>query len=330
MGVAFVPCSGIRNNRQHVLTLVCRERKPTPAVATYASAALLLLSIAAILSYRFQPTFTVASLSSLLLSSAVAVTIAQTPRGMLPRPIDRRCPYHGHPLLPSSFITVDHPCYRPPRRTLLLRHCQPSASLLSSPRKPLPSLLSSITPSRALLYRTPRCCLPLVPPCHYCRPALGSAQPVVARPSPLPPLSQRCRAQQRCCCCLPTMLSHYRSPVRLSLPSSSSASHSLTAPFDLLTLPACRSSVVVAAPSSVAQPPLPSLLLHLSPLLLPCFLPPLHATAAFLLNCSLTYHVVASLSPVITLTATNRLCPPLADADNLVAVKSYYIYNICP
>ncbi|RWW44216.1 hypothetical protein BHE74_00050042 [Ensete ventricosum] len=34
----------------------------------------------------------------------------------------------------------------------------------------------------------PRCCLPPVPPCHYRRLALGSAQPAVARPSPLPPL----------------------------------------------------------------------------------------------------------------------------------------------
>ncbi|RRT82387.1 hypothetical protein B296_00001313 [Ensete ventricosum] len=48
---------------------------------------------------------------------------------------------------------------------------------------------SPIAHSRALLCRTPRCCLPPVPPCHYRRPALGSAQPAVTRPSLLPPLS---------------------------------------------------------------------------------------------------------------------------------------------
>ncbi|RWV78690.1 hypothetical protein BHE74_00035382 [Ensete ventricosum] len=61
-----------------------------------------------------------------------------------------------------------------------------------------------------------------------------------------------------------------------------------------------------------------------------CFLLPLLAVVAFLLNRSLTCHVVASLSPTTALTAVNYLCPPLADVDNLVAVKSYYIYDICP
>ncbi|RWW38782.1 hypothetical protein BHE74_00055938 [Ensete ventricosum] len=131
-----------------------------------------------------------------------------------------------------------------------------------------------------------------MPPYHYHRPALGIAQLAVARPSPLPPLPQR-------------------------------------SPFALLTLLAYRSSAVVVAPSSAAQPPLPSLLPHLPPLLLPCFLLPLLVVAAFLLNRSLTCHVVASLSPAAALTAANRLCPPLADIDNLVAVKSYYIYDIC-
>ncbi|RRT55748.1 hypothetical protein B296_00015649 [Ensete ventricosum] len=95
-------------------------------------------------------------------------------------------------------------------------------------------------------------------------------------------------------------------------------------------LGASGSNVVVAAPSSATQPPLPSLLSHLSPQLLPCFLLPLLVVAAFLLNCSLTCHVVASLSPVVAVTAANRLCPPLIDVDNLIAIKSYYIYDICP
>ncbi|RZS20953.1 hypothetical protein BHM03_00053512 [Ensete ventricosum] len=245
---------------------------------------------------------------------------------------------------PPSPLLINHrqpnPCHcrhrpalcRNPRRTLLPCRCQSPASLLSSPRKSSPSLLPPIAPSRALLCRTPRCCLPPVPPCHCHRLALGSVQPAVTRPSPLPPLPQRCRAQQRCCCCLPATLSRYRSPRRtaatLFLPPLPAAA--FTAPFALLTLPACRSSAAVATPSSAAQPPLPSLLPHLPPPLLPCFLLPLLVAAAFLLNRSLTCHVVASLSPAPALTAANRLCPPLADADNLVTVKSYYIYNICP
>ncbi|RRT31705.1 hypothetical protein B296_00044779 [Ensete ventricosum] len=124
------------------------------------------------------------------------------------------------------------------------------------------------------------------------------------------------------------LLSHCRSPRRtvatLFLPPMPAIV--FIAPFALLTLPACRSSAAVATPSSAAQP---SLLPHLPSLLLPCFLLPLLITAAFLFNRSITYHVVASLSPVAALTATNRLCPRLADADNLVAVKSYYIYDIC-
>ncbi|RRT35305.1 hypothetical protein B296_00021653 [Ensete ventricosum] len=91
----------------------------------------------------------------------------------------------------------------------------------------------------------------------------------------------------------------------------------------------CRPYLFLGRYSTRAQPPLPSLLPHLPSLLLPCFLLPLLIAATFLFNHSLTCHVVASLSPVVALTTANRLCPPLADADNLVAVKSYYIYDIC-
>ncbi|RWW70972.1 hypothetical protein BHE74_00021321 [Ensete ventricosum] len=56
---------------------------------------------------------------------------------------------------------------------------------------------------------------------------LGHAQlplaTLVARPSPLPPLPQRCRAQQRCYCCLPATLSSCRSPRRTPLPFLPSA-----------------------------------------------------------------------------------------------------------
>ncbi|RRT32544.1 hypothetical protein B296_00049326 [Ensete ventricosum] len=82
-------------------------------------------------------------------------------------------------------------------------------------------------------------------------------------------------------------------------------------------------------PTTSAQPPMPSLLTHLPPPLLPCFLLPLRTAAAFLLNRSLTCHVVASLSLAAALTAANHLCHPNADTDSLVAVKSYYIYDIC-
>ncbi|RZR74598.1 hypothetical protein BHM03_00039182 [Ensete ventricosum] len=61
-----------------------------------------------------------------------------------------------------------------------------------------------------------------------------------------------------------------------------------------------------------------------------CFLLPLLAITAFLLNRSLTCHIVVSLSLAVALTALNRLCPPLAGTDNLVAVKSCYIYDIYP
>ncbi|RZR82897.1 hypothetical protein BHM03_00009427 [Ensete ventricosum] len=44
------------------------------------------------------------------------------------------------------------------------------------------------------------------------------------------------------------------------------------APSVLLTLPACRSSTVVSAPSNATQLPLPSLMSHLPPSLLRCFL----------------------------------------------------------
>ncbi|RRT32239.1 hypothetical protein B296_00055097 [Ensete ventricosum] len=143
----------------------------------------------------------------------------------------------GHHLLSSSTVGSPTPATvatgqpsvallcRSPRRTLLPRYCQSPASLLSSPRKlPLPSLL---LPSRVLLYRTPRCYLPPVPPCHCRRPACGIAQPAVARPSPLPPLPQRCRAQQRCCCCLPATLSRClrRTVAPLLPPDLPAASH---------------------------------------------------------------------------------------------------------
>ncbi|RRT57467.1 hypothetical protein B296_00013389 [Ensete ventricosum] len=237
---------------------------------------------------------------------------------------------------PPSSLLINHlqpnPCHyrhrptlcRSPRRTLL-----PTVNLAAIfpifPCKPLPSLLS-----RAPLSH-PKVLPSSMPPYHYRRPALGIAQLAVARPSPLPPLPQRCRAQQRCCCCLSAMLSRCHSPRRtatsLFLPPLPAAA--FTAPFALLTLPAYRSSAVVVAPSSAAQPPLPSLLQHLPPLLLPCCLLPLLVVVAFLLNRSLTCHLVASLSPAAALTAANHLCPPLADIDNLVAVKSYYIYDIC-
>ncbi|RRT32600.1 hypothetical protein B296_00055790, partial [Ensete ventricosum] len=138
--------------------------------------------------------------------------------------------------------------------------------------------------------------------------------PSISPPHSLPPLPtvvcylllSRCRSPRR------TIAALFLSP----LPAAA-----FTTPFALLTLPACR--------SSAAQPPLPSLLPHLPSLLPPCFLLPLLVVAAFLFNRSLTCHVVASLSPVVALTVANHLCPPLADADNLVAVKFYYIYDIC-
>ncbi|RWW16902.1 hypothetical protein GW17_00019189, partial [Ensete ventricosum] len=274
--------------------------------------ALLLLSTTAILSYRFQPAFTAAFLSSLLLSPAPTAATAPnteapaasshrlslsspwppvatfllhhrqpsllspvTPHQLavaaalsLSRLFLHRPPLFFSSQLPSPLLInrrLPNPCYcrhrpalcRSPRRTLLPCRCQPLASLLStpsSPCKPLPSLLPPIAPSHTLLCRTSRCCLPPVPPCDYRRLALGNAQPAVARPSSLPPLPQRCRAQQRCCYCLPAMFSRCRSPRRtaaaLFLPPIPAAT--FTAPFALLTLLACRSSAIVAAPSSAA------------------------------------------------------------------------------
>ncbi|RWV81552.1 hypothetical protein GW17_00057013 [Ensete ventricosum] len=198
-------------------------------------------------------------------------------------------------------------------------------------------------------------------------------------------LPQRCRTNQRCCCCLPATPSsvqplpsvtspaffHRLQPLptaddcRCPLPSSS-ASRSLHNPFCLAdptylqiqryclcSLQCCLATpvILVAASSSPAAPlfptapayrrclppqqlqpqpkPSPALAAALSFSLL-CFLLPLLAAIAFLHNRSLTCHIVTSLSLVATLTAANRLCPPLANADNLVAVKSYYIYDICP
>ncbi|RWV83036.1 hypothetical protein GW17_00055409 [Ensete ventricosum] len=44
----------------------------------------------------------------------------------------------------------------------------------------------------------------------------------------------------------------------------------------------------------------------------------------------LTCHVAAPLSPATALVIANRRYPLLVDTYNLVTVKFYYIYNICP
>ncbi|RWV80497.1 hypothetical protein GW17_00058229, partial [Ensete ventricosum] len=214
--------------------------------------------------------------------------------------------------------------------------CQPSASLLSSHlphvshrhpccRPSLPVARSSAAPHGVAFLP---CFLATVagqPLAVHCEQSLDPRRYLLYRNFTAHSNVVAAASQPRYCCCLLATLSRCRCP----LPSYS-ASRSITAPFALLTLPACRSSAAVAAHSSAAQPPQPSLLPHLPPSLFPCFLLPLLAAAAFLLNRNLTCHVVASLSPVAALTIANHLCPPLVDADNLVVVKSYYIYDICP
>ncbi|RRT76596.1 hypothetical protein B296_00004598 [Ensete ventricosum] len=248
-----------------------------------------------------------------------------------------------HTFLPCSYRRPASPQPQPP----------PTGHRCPSPRKPPPPPSSASIASATVLILSsfltaaatrPLRGLPLLCRRHLCSspffPTVASLLPsppsAAYNPTPsahthasatqsLPPLHQ---LQSHPSCLL---LSHCCSPCRtiaaLFLPPLPAAV--FTAPFALLTLPACRSSAVVAAPSSTVQPPLPTLLPHLPSLLLPCFLLPLLVVVAFLFNRSLTCHVVASLSPAAALTAANRLCPPLADADNLVAVKSYYIYDIC-
>ncbi|RWV77763.1 hypothetical protein GW17_00061369 [Ensete ventricosum] len=95
---------------------------------------------------------------------------------------------------------------------------------------------------------------------------------------------------------------------------------------------------VVAAASQPRSPTIIQRLLLLLPLVLPSR--PCHPCyRIFLPRCSLAsccpylsplpFSSIAA-SPAAALTAANHLCPPLADVDNLVAVKSYYIYDICP
>ncbi|RWW65240.1 hypothetical protein BHE74_00027465 [Ensete ventricosum] len=235
--------------------------------------------------------------------------------------------------LSSSTTTATTPssAAAPPTHNHLLpplprRHPLLAAASFSS----LVAIIFSIFPMQATATSaaSPHCCLsslPLSPPAGpHCSPAaaalIGLCCPIAAQP----------------CRCL---LCRNSRPPLLSLivgycllPPAPIADAVAVLVLRLLPMAYHRcllSSVAVAAPSSAAQPPLPSLLPHLPPLLLPCFLLPLLVAVAFLLNRSLTCHIVVSLSPTAALTAANRLCPPLADADNLIVFKSYYIYDIC-
>ncbi|RRT45442.1 hypothetical protein B296_00020296 [Ensete ventricosum] len=237
-----------------------------------------------------------------------------------------------HPL----FSAADH------HLPLLLNHSHHHPSLVIASFSSLITVVFPIFPMQAISTSAanPHCCLsslPLSPPVGpHCSPTVAALVGLRCPAMSLPSLWQQPPASTSLtvgCCLLPPvpiadaiaiLLPHLLPTVcRRCLPSAAIFFSLAVAAFTRL------SSAVVAVPSSVAQPPLPSLLLHLPTSLLPYFQLPLLVATTFLLNRSLTCHVVASMSPTAALTAANRLCSPLADADNLVAVKSYHIYDIC-
>ncbi|RRT32615.1 hypothetical protein B296_00033389 [Ensete ventricosum] len=266
---------------------------------------------------------------------------------------------HSHRSQPSS---LPHNRYHPSSVVAAIHLCHPSSSPLLNRRPPSPSpplqhpsaifaiplhpLFSAVDHRLPLLLNHSRS--------HTLLDRFSTrAQPPSSSVAPSPPVAGRCLLLFPCHCCLPHLphVSHCHLCCQPSLMSSSlplpqpssdchcplpsySASRSLHNPFCLAD-PTCLQiqryccCSLQCCPTNSAQPPLPSLLSHLPPSLLPCFQLRLLAATAFLLNRSLTCHVIASLSPTAALTAANHLCPPLADTDNLVAVKSYYIYGIC-